>query len=248
MGSNCEAPHLSRAERKTVTREVRSALDEAGVTSVPIISGASDALVRGTLIYVATLRWLALTPSSSCHRAIFRFAGRGVFLPAVTAGISMDSDLILEISSHPNIVGTKFTCGDTGKLALVASAKSTKTPKSNDGDYLVLGGLADFGLQALVAGVSGFVGGGANVLPKTWKHLYDLFNRGNFEMAMKTQAELSEADWPHTNNGLAGTKRVLQKHLGYGGLSRRPLGALSPEVAQSLDAQVQHFMVREAKL
>lgn len=35
--------------------------------------------------------------------------------PAVSSGITMDSDLIIKISSHPNIIGTKFTCWETGR-------------------------------------------------------------------------------------------------------------------------------------
>src|SRR4051795_2244731 len=49
MGSNGEAVHLTREERMTVTRETRSALDEAGFKNVPVIAGASENSIRGTI-------------------------------------------------------------------------------------------------------------------------------------------------------------------------------------------------------
>ena len=35
--------------------------------------------------------------------------------PTVTAGIDLDSDIILTLSDHPNIVGTKLSCGNHRK-------------------------------------------------------------------------------------------------------------------------------------
>ena len=49
LGSNGEAVHLSRSEKATVTRTTRQALDEAGYTDVPVICGAAEQSVRGTL-------------------------------------------------------------------------------------------------------------------------------------------------------------------------------------------------------
>ncbi len=41
--------HLSISEKATVTRTTRQALDEAGYTDVPVICGAAEQSVRGTL-------------------------------------------------------------------------------------------------------------------------------------------------------------------------------------------------------
>ncbi|PQE06730.1 dihydrodipicolinate synthetase protein [Rutstroemia sp. NJR-2017a BBW] len=49
MGSNGEAVHLSRDEKAAVTRATREALDEAGFTQIPIIVGATEGSVRGTV-------------------------------------------------------------------------------------------------------------------------------------------------------------------------------------------------------
>lgn len=49
MGSNGEAVHLTRAERKAVIHETRSALVKAGFSNVPVITGASEQSIRGTI-------------------------------------------------------------------------------------------------------------------------------------------------------------------------------------------------------
>jgi len=50
--------------------------------------------------------------------------------PGALAGIDMDSDLLIRISQHPNIIGTKFTCANTGKLTRVAFTLHAITPTS----------------------------------------------------------------------------------------------------------------------
>ena len=49
MGSNGEAVHLTREERTKVTSATREALDEAGFHDIPIICGASEQSIRGTI-------------------------------------------------------------------------------------------------------------------------------------------------------------------------------------------------------
>lgn len=49
--------------------------------------------------------------------------------PGAVAGIDMDSDFIMRLAKHRNIIGTKFTYRNTGKLTRVASATDTYTPR-----------------------------------------------------------------------------------------------------------------------
>ena len=49
MGSNGVAAHLTRAERKVVNHETRSALVEAGFANVPVRAGASEQSIHGTI-------------------------------------------------------------------------------------------------------------------------------------------------------------------------------------------------------
>ncbi|KAK3059583.1 L-threo-3-deoxy-hexylosonate aldolase, partial [Teratosphaeriaceae sp. CCFEE 6253] len=46
MGSNGEAVHLTRDEKRTVTKATREALDEAGYADVAVLAGTSENSVR----------------------------------------------------------------------------------------------------------------------------------------------------------------------------------------------------------
>ncbi len=49
MGSNGEAVHCTREEKLAVTQATREALDAAGFTNTPIIVGATEGSVSGTI-------------------------------------------------------------------------------------------------------------------------------------------------------------------------------------------------------
>lgn len=269
LGSNGEAPHLSIEEKKLVTKTTRESLDSAGFRDLPVIVGASGQSVRETIqlcydaVEAGGSHVLVLPPSyfksSMTEDAIYNFymhvaeaSPLPVILysfPAVVAGIEMSSDLLIRISKgHSNVVGTKFTCGDTGKLARVARAMNAAKPGQQTLGYWAVGGLADFALQALVAGGSGFIAGGGNVTPKACVHVYKLFLEGKLSEAMEAQSILSEGDWMHTKGGVSATKSILQSAFGYGGHPRLPLLALSDNAAAKLNKDMEYHLTREVTL
>ncbi|KAA8646299.1 hypothetical protein EYZ11_004413 [Aspergillus tanneri] len=280
MGSNGEAVHLTREERKTVIRETRSALDEAGFQNVPIITGASEQSIRGTIELCRELadvgaEYALIVPPSYYRYAVgnddtlydyFTTVADASPLPVIlynypgaVSGIDMDSDLIIRISQHPNVVGTKFTCANTGKLTRVARELNALTPTSplsppltttagTNHPYVAFGGIADFTLQTLVSGGSAILAGGANVMPRLCVLIFDLWSAGRFVEAMEAQRLLSAADWVLTKTAIPGTKSAIQTYYGYGGYPRRPLGRLSEEQTQAVADGIQEAMEREKTL
>ncbi|KAF7555110.1 hypothetical protein G7Z17_g2418 [Cylindrodendrum hubeiense] len=255
LGSNGEAAHLDRQERKTVVKCIVDTLAANGHAGAPVIVGASAQSVRETidlcheamesggshvLVLPPSYFTAAMTPDIIYDFYIKVAAGSPLpvilySFPAVSSGITMNSDLLIRISKgHPNIVGTKFTCGDTGKLARVARAMDTMTLSQPEKPYWVAAGLADFTLQALTIGASGVVAGGANILPKLIVKVCELYTERLFQEASQLQALLSEGDWPHTAAGISGTKAVLQETFQYGGSPRSPLAAVPAVAAQTL--------------
>jgi L-threo-3-deoxy-hexylosonate aldolase len=253
LGSNGEAAHLSDSERQTVIRTVRSTLDEAGHSNKPVIVGASAHSTRHTIELCKQAKEaggshvLVLPPSyyvgAMTDDAIYDFYVKladasplPVILysfPAVSGGINMSSDLLIRVSQHANVIGTKFTCGDTGKLARVARAMGASTPKKTEG-YWAVGGLADITLQSLVAGGSGVIAGGANIAPRVCVEVYKLFEQGKLAEAMKMQAVLSQGDAGHTAAGIGTTKCLVEHYFGHGGVARSPLQPVSDEAVKSL--------------
>jgi L-threo-3-deoxy-hexylosonate aldolase len=284
MGSNGEAVHLTREERMAVTRETRSALDEAGFKNVPVIAGASENSIRGTIdlckeVAASGGEYVLIVPPSYYRYAVgndetlyeyFTAVADGSPIPLIlynypgaVAGIDMDSDLIIRISQHPNIVGTKFTCANTGKLTRVASALGAITPSSPlapaqriatvskpdaKHPYVAFGGIADFSLQTLVSGGSAILAGGANVLPRLCVRIFTLWSEGRLTEAIEAQQQLSAADWVLTKAAIPGTKGAIQSYYGYGGFPRRPLGRLSEEQTKTIANKIKPAMDVELSL
>ncbi|KAK2735952.1 hypothetical protein FQN55_001916 [Onygenales sp. PD_40] len=239
-GSNGEAVHLSRPERSAVTRATRAALDEAGFPQLPVIVGASEQSVRGTVQlcrdakedggdYVLVMppsfyRWAASTEvvcgffeqvaeQSPLPVLIYNF-------PGAVAGVDIDSDAMGRLLGHGNIVGVKFTCGNVGKLARVARAVGEK---GVNGEKMLFAGIADFFAPALSVGGHGVIAGGANVFPKTCVKVHQLFVEGKMEEARALQLELAEADWALTKLNFPGSKVILEHFHGYDGSPRQPV-------------------------
>ncbi|KAF2476981.1 aldolase [Lindgomyces ingoldianus] len=268
MGSNGEAVHLSRAEKAAITRATREALDEAGYHDVPVIVGASEQGIKLTIELckesaAAGGEYVLIVPPSYYRYAMdeealyeyFTSVADGSPLPIIlynypgaVAGIDMDSDLIIKLAKHPNIVGTKFTCGNTGKLTRVALATNAVTTKTQGSGYMAFGGMADFTAQTAASGGSGIIAGGANVVPKTCVKVWNLWAEGRYDAALELQRTLSKGDWVLTKAAIPGTKSAIQSYYGYGGYPRRPLKRLSQERVEAVAKGIKEVMDVEKNL
>jgi L-threo-3-deoxy-hexylosonate aldolase len=244
-GSNGEAVHLTANERSAVTRATREALDAAGFTSTPVIVGVSEQSVKATLqlcqdaatdggdfvllMAPSFYKW-AMTPktlynffdkvadSSPLPVIVYNY-------PGAASGIDLDSDFLIKLLQHRNIVGVKFTCGNVGKLARVARAVANPSiiSPAQASRVRLFAGMADFLMPALSVGAVGVIAGGANVLPRSCVRVQTLFEQGKWEDAKKAQQEVSEADWILTKPNFPGAKVVLDHYFGYGGRPRLPV-------------------------
>lgn len=256
QGSNGEAVHLTDAERAAVIKTTRKALDEAGYASMPLIVGTGAQSTSQTIDLCRQAAEcggdavLVLPPGYyqglfdtetlvSFFRDVADASPLPVLLynyPGAVAGLDMNSDLLIKLGQdHANIVGAKFTCGNTGKLGRVASAFAQgKGPLHNGGTngthnssiptkFLCFAGSGDFLIPALSAGAAGIIGGIANVAPKAVVKLYESYKTGNLEEAEKLQQVIARGDWAAIQSGIIGVKVCLQDYEGYGGWARKPL-------------------------
>ncbi|KAJ8059165.1 hypothetical protein OCU04_012139 [Sclerotinia nivalis] len=256
-GSNGEAVHLTHSERSLITSITRKALDEAGASSMPIIVGCGTQSVKETIelckeakesggdyaivlppSYYASLLnpqrildfFTQIADASPIPVIIYNY-------PAAQGGFDLTSDVILTLSTHPNIVGVKLTCGNTGKLArIAASAKPS---------FLTTGGSADFILQTMVVGGHGVIAGLANLAPKACVKVMRLFEEGKLKEARELQAIVARGDWVAIKGGFVSVKVALERYYGYGGLPRKPcalpekkaLVAMNDEFAELLELE-----------
>ncbi|KIJ66717.1 hypothetical protein HYDPIDRAFT_26144 [Hydnomerulius pinastri MD-312] len=244
QGSNGEAQHLSHEERKEAISITRQTLDENGFQNVVIIAGCGAPSARESKQLCVDAKEagagfvLVLTPSVwpgqmtrdatlAFHRDVATHSPLPYMVynfPTVTAGLNLESDIILELSEHPNIVGTKLSCGSIGKLHRLTSAK----PSS---EFATLAGVSEVLLQGLLSGSAGAIAALPNLVPKLHMKMYELFKAGKINEAMEIQGLLGQGDYATGKvGGIGALKALSSKHFGYGQIYvRGPLQAATTE-------------------
>ncbi|TBU24026.1 dihydrodipicolinate synthetase [Dichomitus squalens] len=255
QGSNGEAQHLSHEERKITIRLARDTLNENGFRDVRVIAGTGGQSTRETKKLCSDAQEagathaLVLTPAVwapqmtvdkilKFHRDVADASPIPTMIynfPTVTAGLNLDSDTIGALGQHPNIVGTKLSCADVGKLHRLASTLPSEKFATFPGSSAVF-------LQGLISGSAGVIGALPNVAPKAHAELYRLWKEGKLAEAQKLQALLGHADWELQKLGsIAGIKAIVSKHFGYGNtnvrgpLTPRDLEAAGPSATTKLE-------------
>ncbi|KAF4834989.1 putative 4-hydroxy-2-oxoglutarate aldolase [Colletotrichum tropicale] len=247
-GSNGEAVHLDHAERQLINQTTRAALDSAGKSDLPLMvgcgaqstretiqlcqeagaSGGDYALVLPPAYYGGLLstehilqHFREVADASPIPILIYNY-------PGACSGLDLNSDTIITLSQHPNIVGVKLTCGNTGKLARIAAAT---VPKKGDtgNPFRTFGGSFDFTLQTLVVGGHGIIGGTGNIAPLACVKLMKLWDEGKLAEARELQAVVARGDWTAIQGGFVSVKAALQEYYNYGGLPRKPCALLEGE-------------------
>ncbi|KAK3694379.1 hypothetical protein B0T22DRAFT_69513 [Podospora appendiculata] len=271
-GSNGEAAHMSRRERRTTIEAVADAVrhETDSHTPVPIIAGCGAQSLRETVELcqeakeAGATHALILPPgyyaSILSKAAIVDYfhdvASRSPIpvliynFPAAANGVDLDSDTILKIAAHSRVVGVKLTCGNTGKLArVVADAPKVRSGKH---DFFVAGGSADFILQGLVVGAAGTISGFANLAPAACVQIGDLFEQGQLQEAQELQAEVARADWLAIRYGFVGVKAMMPVMYGEGETPcaepRRPLTQLDAAALMEIEQGMARTFVIEKRL
>ncbi|PPR03624.1 hypothetical protein CVT24_007740 [Panaeolus cyanescens] len=267
-GSMGEAIHLSHSERIKLIHAARRALDNAGLTHVPIIAGTGAGSTRETIeltfeaatagadyAIVITSGYFAgaLAGNRAALKAFYVEVIEKSPIPVIiynypgaSGGIDLDSDLITELAMEcPNTCGVKLTCGNVGKLTRIANAVSAPDfnklypRKSVDAPFLVLGGFIDFLIPSAYVNGHGAITGLANIAPHTIVRLFNVTEESRkdptlIHEAQRLQGIIARADYTIAKASISGTKYLMERLYGYGGLPRKPLPPIEPAAAQSL--------------
>ncbi|KAH6854120.1 hypothetical protein B0I37DRAFT_361140 [Chaetomium sp. MPI-CAGE-AT-0009] len=229
-GSNGEAVHLSRRERRAALEAVADAVRhdaDYAHAPVPLVAGCSAQSVRETVELCREAKEAGATHALVLPPGYYRGlmdveAVVGYFervveksplpvvvynYPAAANGVDLDSDVLLRLASMPRIVGVKLTCGNTGKLARLVEG----VPRVRGGrdDFFVGGGSADFILQGLVVGAHGTISGFANLAPRACVRIGELFEQGKLKEARELQHEVAKGDWLAIRYGFVGVKAAM---------------------------------------
>lgn len=234
-GSNGEVVSLSWEERVELVRFTRkyshkdrliiagsgmhSTLATIELTHAVAEAGAQAALVVTPSYYKSRMDATTLI---AYYIAVADASPIPVILYNVPANTSIDmtAGTIIELSSHPNIIGLKDSSGLVAKLGEICNRVGD--------DFQILSGSASSFLGAMAMGAVGAVSALANIAPEPLHRIWFLAMEGDFHSARALQLPLIEANNAITSRfGIAGLKAAMDL-LGYaGGPPRLPLLPLS---------------------
>jgi len=99
-------------------------------------------------------------------------------------GQNLLPDMVIELASHPNIVGIKEASGDIGQVSRIIEG-------TLDEDFLIISGDDGITLPMLAIGGAGVISVAANVEPGRMVSMFEYFCDGDLEMALDIHYELS---------------------------------------------------------
>jgi 4-hydroxy-2-oxoglutarate aldolase len=251
MGSNGEYTLLDESEKLR--------LIEAGVAGINgrkiVMAGTGVESTRGTIALTKQAAAsgidyaLIVTPhyykpryDNAANLAHFRAVADAspvpiiVYVMAAYTGIDLASSLVVELSTHPNIVAVKDSGGNAPKVGeMIAGAAP---------NFGVLAGSANFLYPALCLGATGGILALANVAPLACKEIERAFQRGDHATARALQLRLLAPNAAVTTRfGIPGLKVALETVGLAGGLPRLPIQPLN-----EADAAHVRRILREAEI
>jgi 4-hydroxy-2-oxoglutarate aldolase len=146
----------------------------------------------------------------------------------VFTGISLQSKLVIELSTHSNILGMKDSSGDVKLISeVVWNTDSAKFP--------VVAGSAPTLFPAMVAGARGGIIAIACAAPRAALALYHAFAAGDYTNAGLIQRIMAPAASAVTEKyGIAGLKAAMEMEGFQSGVPRRPLLPIKAEQREDL--------------
>lgn len=234
LGSNGEYVYLDEEEKIAIFKAARRAIPKdklfiAGtgaeatrtalrLTKIAAEVGADAAIVITPAYYKPAMtkdamirHFTALADASPIPIILYN-------MPAY-AGIDLNSDTILQLAEHPNIIGLKESSGNLIKISEV-----TRSIAERKLDFAVLAGSASFLQPAVMMGASGGILAAANVAPDLCIEIYNACQQGQIEESRRLQHSILPLNAAITTRyGVAGLKFVMDRNGLYGGPVRPPL-------------------------
>ena len=144
-------------------------------------------------------------------------------------GVSVDLELLIELSTHPNIAGIKDSSGDLSFLA--------ETIPHIDPHFSFLIGSGGVFLPGLRLGATGGILAIAGIAPAQCAELYQLHLEGKMDDALKLQFDLAPLNRAVVQTfGIPGLKYSLDMVGYYGGPCRLPLLPLDDKSKKEMKA------------
>ncbi|MEE8605936.1 MAG: dihydrodipicolinate synthase family protein [Candidatus Aminicenantaceae bacterium] len=211
-----EALEASTPDKKIIVGTAR----ESTASTITFTNRMADLGIRAALVRTPSYFKSVMT-SEALKRHYYAIADESqvpvipYHIPQVT-GLSIEQQLVIELSKHPNIIGIKDS---SGNLPFLGEVIPNLPP-----DFSYLLGAGSVFLFGLSLGASGGILRLADVIPELCATLYNDFLAGEWEKASRLQRDII----PLNNaiiqtHGIAGTKYAMDLLGFYGGPPRNPI-------------------------
>lgn len=244
LGSNGEAPLLSRDEKRRLIESARAQIpaprlliagtgDQATRSTIQLTRDAADCGADAALVLPPSYYKRQMTDEAlqTHFEAVADASPIPVLIynmPAAT-GLDLGAELIAALASHDNIVGLKDSGGDLVKLAAIR--------RSVPDSFRLLAGSASFLFPALALGANGGILALANIAPQQCLDLYAQAQASETLLARSLQLRLVKPNTAVTRAwGVPGLKRAMDMIGLHGGPPRAPLLSLSGPSTDQLKA------------
>ena len=242
LGSTGEFVYLTTDEKKEVLERARQVIPQDKI----MLAGTGCESTRET---IALTRWagnldidyaLVVNPfyykrgmKPEILRAHYEAVAEASPIPImiynipIFTSLNMEADFVLELASHPNIVGIK----DSAPNVLQAQTICQSAPEG----FALLTGAASLLLACLMVGASGGILAAANVAYDLSVDCYDACRKRDLVRARELQRRLVAVNQAMTAQfGIGALKALLDRMGFYGGPPRRPLRRPSTEIQDKL--------------
>ncbi|MCP4613069.1 MAG: dihydrodipicolinate synthase family protein [Planctomycetes bacterium] len=241
-GSNGESVFLTREEKLKIVEAAKESI----AAERKIIVGTGSDSIRETISLTNDAgragadAALILTPCyykpKMNHTAFVRYyndVAEAAKIPILIydvpkfSGVHIESDTVIELSEHPNIVGIKCSSGNVAEIFSISNGVSES--------FSTLVGTASVLQEGLQAGASGGILALANIAPDECVQIYNQVQSNKIEEAQSIQKRMIEPNKAVTAvYGIPGLKAAMDKIGYYGGPVRSPLSDLSDEELPAL--------------
>ncbi len=245
LGSTGEFAYLDEDERARMIEGARAAIP----THKTMMVGAGHESTRTTIKYTRQAAQLGadcvlvVTPvyytrnKEDAWRKYFLDVAEASPVPVLIYNVppftaaNISAGLVAELSRHPNIVGIKDSAADVAQVAEIV--------RLSEPGFAVFTGGARVVYPCLCMGAVGAVLAAANPFGYTYVQIYEAFQRGDHEAALRLQRESRDPEIKVGAYGIAGWKAAMDA-LGWdGGEPRAPILPIDATARAKIQAVVQ---------
>jgi 4-hydroxy-2-oxoglutarate aldolase len=233
FGSNGESAFLTRDEKLTLIRKTREHTNRAIIAGTGLDSIKETISLTNEAAEFGANYALLISPSffksEMKHRTFLNYFTRvaeSVMIPVIIynvpkfTNVNIETETIIELSSHPNIIALKDSTEITSRISEIAA-------NVHPGFKLIVG-TASVLYPGLLAGANAGILALANIAPDQCIQIYKYHKENNFEKALEIQNRMIPVNKAVTSKfGVAGLKAAMDMMGYFGGNPRFPLEPLN---------------------